>query len=153
MSFGAGKGVTTLGLWACSTGFMRLLIKKNITKKEHTPMPRMILRSTFRIRIKLWSSLLFLLFLKLGFVLRRAPSSPLSVVDLILLRALLRLLPAIWGWASANQLFICSAFDRRSKSNGLEVLRRRKDWWSWSSPRPELGVGKWTKAAPDVGLV
>ena len=53
MIFGAGNGVTTLGLRTSSAGFTRRRIKKKITKNAKTLTPSMTLRLTSKIRIEL----------------------------------------------------------------------------------------------------
>ena len=52
-NFGAGNGITTLGLRTASAGFTRRRIKKKITKNAKTLTPSMTLRLTSKIRIEL----------------------------------------------------------------------------------------------------
>ena len=103
MIFGAGNGVTTLGLRTSSAGFTRRRIKKKITKNAKTLTPSMTLRLTSKIRMELWALFLSLRSFGLGFVLRRGSSPSASVADLILLRVVLRPFPLIFRLG-----FICA---------------------------------------------
>ena len=96
MIFGAGNGVTTLGLRTSSAGFTRRRIKKKITKNAKTLTPSMTFRLTSKIRMELWALFLSLRSFGLGFVLRRGSSPSASVADLVLLRVVLRPFPLIF---------------------------------------------------------
>lgn len=98
MIFGAGKGVTTLGVWGRSTGLIRWWIRNKTSRNRTMPNPRRALRLTLGIRMRLWSLLLSLRYWGwgFGFSIRRERSSPPSVEDLIRLRALRRPLPVIF---------------------------------------------------------
>lgn len=96
MIFGAGNGVTTLGLWASSTGFIKWRIRNKMMKKAKTTNPSRALILTFKILMKLWSPILSFWTFRSGFEFRRRSNSSTSVEDLILLRALLLPFPLIY---------------------------------------------------------
>ena len=98
MIFGAGNGVTTLGLRECSSAeFTRCRTKKNTATNAIALNPRINLRSTLKIRIESWlrrpRSLR-----GLATVLDRRPSSrsPDWSEGLNLVRALGLSFPVIW---------------------------------------------------------
>lgn len=131
MIFGAGKGVTTLGVWGRSTGLIRWWIRNKTSRNRTMPNPRRALRLTLGIRMRLWSLLLSLRYWGwgFGFSIRRERSSPPSVEDLIRLRALRRPLPVIFRlgfmdaetfpqWSSESSQMVSTVARERERENG-----------------------------------
>lgn len=131
MIFGAGKGVTTLGVWGRSTGLIRWWIRNKTSRNRTMPNPRRALRLTLGIRMRLWSLLLSLRYWGwgFGFSIRRERSSPPSVEDLIRLRALRRPLPVIFRlgfmdaetfpqWSSESSQMVSTVARERERERG-----------------------------------
>ena len=159
MTFGARKGVTTLGLWDSSAGLIRPWITNNMMKKAITLNPSINLRSTLKIRIELWFLPRSLRGLKSGLVRRDEDSSRSPSPEVFtLLRALLLLPPPVitdqsyWPWRRKLRIYI-NALHERVESQSLIVRSRESqiNWnWTLSAGRNSFGVLDPTRSGTEM---